>query len=77
MPKYIETNQVIRAIPSFKDGKFSMIDRPVDGHFTLTPPLPDPDSLAERLADELEWIDLVPYGNTLLRLTVFPDGMKK
>jgi hypothetical protein len=73
----VETNQVIRAIPSFKDGKFSMIDRPVDGHFTLTPPLPDPDSLAERLADELEWIDLVPYGNTLLRLTVFPDGMKK
>ncbi len=39
-------------------------------------PLPDPESLPERLADAVEWIDLVPYGNTLLRLTVFPDGMK-
>ena len=72
----VKTDQVIRALPSFTDGKFSMIERPVDGNFTLTPPLPDPESLPERLSDELEWIDLVPYGNTLLRLTVFPDGMK-
>jgi hypothetical protein len=73
----LETNQVIRAIPSFENGKFSMLERPVEGHFTLTPPLPDSESLPERLSDELEWIDLVPYGNTLLRLTVFPDGLKK
>ena len=72
-----KTDQVIRALPSFENGKFSMIESPVAGHFTLTPPLPDPASLPERLSDELEWIDLVPYGNTLLRLTVFPDGMKK
>ena len=73
----VETNQVIRSIPSFKDGRFCMIDRPVEGHFTLTPPLPDSECLPERLSDELEWIDLVPYGNTLLRLTVFPDGMNR
>jgi hypothetical protein len=72
----LETDQVIRSIPSFEGGKLRMIDRPVQGHFTLTPPLPDPESLPERLSDELEWIDLIPYGNTLLRLTVFPDGMK-
>lgn len=72
----LETGQVIRALPSFEDGKFSMVERPVEGHFTLTPPLPDPESLPESLSDEIEWIDLVPYGNTLLRLTVFPDGAK-
>jgi hypothetical protein len=73
----VETNQVIRALPSFEDGKFSMLERTVDGHFTLTPPLPDPECLSERLSNEIEWIDLVPYGNTLLRLTVFPDGITK
>lgn len=73
----VETNQVKRLLPAFKDGKFSMLETAVEGHFSLTPPLPNPASLAERLEDEVEWIDLVPYGNTLLRLTVFPDGMKK
>jgi len=73
----VETDQVIRALPSFENGKFSMLEGPLDGHFTLTPPLPDPGSLPGCLADEIEWIDLVPYANTLLRLTVFPDGMKK
>jgi len=72
----LETDQVIRSIPSFEGGRFRMIDRPIQGHFTLTPPLPEPQSLPERLSDELEWIDLIPYGNTLLRLTIFPDGMK-
>ena len=73
----LEPNQVIRFLPSFENGTFRMIESVVEGHFTLTPPLPDAESLPERLSDELEWIDLVPYGNTLLRLTVFPDGMKK
>jgi hypothetical protein len=72
----VEANQVVRALPSFTEGKFSRIEQTVEGHFTLTPPLPDPGSLPERLSADLEWIDLVPYGNTLLRLTVFPDGMK-
>jgi hypothetical protein len=72
----VETDQVIRGLPSFAGGKFRMVEQPVEGHFTLTPPLPDPESLPERLSDELEWIDLAPYGNTLLRLTVFPDAMK-
>jgi uncharacterized protein len=73
----VETGQVVRSLPSFENGKFSMIQTPVEGNFTLTPPLPDPESLPGRLADEIEWITLAPYGNTLLRLTVFPDGMKR
>jgi hypothetical protein len=73
----VETSQVTRALPSFENGKFSMLEQPVDGHFTLTPALPDPETLSKGLSNELEWINLQPYGNTLLRLTVFPDGMKK
>jgi uncharacterized protein len=71
----VETDQVTRLLPSFEHGKFSMLEHQVQGHFTLTPPLPDPASLSESLSEEVEWINLVPYGNTLLRLTVFPDGM--
>ena len=72
----LEPKEVLRFVPSFENGRFRMSERGAEGHFTLTPPLPDAESLPERLPDELEWIDLVPYGNTLLRLTVFPDGMK-
>lgn len=53
-----------------------MVESVVAGDFTLTPPLPDPDTLSVRLSDDIEWITLVPYGNTLLRLTVFPDGSR-
>jgi uncharacterized protein len=73
----LEANKVIRALPSFENGRFRMTESLVDGQFTFTPPLPNPENLPDLLADEVEWIDLVPYGNTLLRLTVFPDGMKK
>ena len=44
------------------------------GDFRLTPPLPDPKTLAHRLGKKVEHIELVPYGCTLLRIGVFPDG---
>ncbi|MBN2046374.1 MAG: glycoside hydrolase family 127 protein [Anaerolineaceae bacterium] len=44
----------------------------VRGHFRLTPQLPDPAGLAERLEEEVEMLRLVPYGCTRLRVTIFP-----
>ena len=41
----------------------------IEGRFT--PPLPEPDSI-KVLDDSQKYIELVPYGSTELRLTVFP-----
>ncbi len=68
------TDAVTRSLPSFDDGRFRMVETVVAGDYTLTPPLPDPRTLATRLGDDIEWVTLVPYGNTLLRLTVFPTA---
>ena len=54
------------------EGKFHRGLRTVEGEFPFTPPLPDPKSLAGRLEKEVEEIALIPYGATMLRLTVFP-----
>jgi hypothetical protein len=49
-----------------------MLESEVDGQFTLTPPLPDPATHQQRLSPDSERIELIPYANTLLRMTVFP-----
>lgn len=42
------------------------------GPFEFTPPLPDPAALDRRLSRRIEWVTLIPYGCSHLRLTVFP-----
>lgn len=69
-------DELSRSLPSFVDGRFRMVDSLVHGPYKLTPPLPDESTRANRLSDDIETITLIPYGNTLLRLTVFPDGNK-
>ena len=47
--------------------------RTIEGDFQFTPPLPDPQKLPDKLENEVEEIELIPYGASLLRLTVFPQ----
>ena len=56
------------------DGKWRHGLRTVKGSFTFTPQLPGVKSLKDRLGEEVEWIELAPYGATQLRLTVFPQA---
>jgi hypothetical protein len=60
-----------------EDGNFCRGKRTISGDFQFTPPLPDPEGLERRLSDEVEEIALIPYGATLLRMTIFPQAGKE
>jgi hypothetical protein len=54
-----------------ENGKLCRGIRTIQGDFRFTPSLPNPRCLAAKLGKEEE-IELIPYGATLLRVTVFP-----
>jgi len=77
----IKTNKVSRLDdwPTEKNGivqKWNENIKDVSGEYTLTPPLPEKSSLQSRLSTDKEWITLIPYGATKLRLTIFPQAKK-
>jgi hypothetical protein len=75
--KLAQNNSAIQVANYVEDGQWFSGAREIQGDFTFTPPLPDPETLPARLSDTVEWIELVPYGNTLLRMTVFPQAVGK
>ena len=70
----VHTEQVTQTANWIEGADWKSGEREIRGEFSFTPPLPDPASLPGRLEEEVEWIELVPYGATLLRLTVFPQA---
>ncbi len=68
------TNRVTQFSYFTVDGELTSGEREIKGDFTLTPNLPEVRGLGGRLASEVEWIALVPYGATTLRMTIFPQA---
>jgi hypothetical protein len=49
----------------------------VQGDFELTPQLPEDKKIRESISKDIEMVELVPYGCTQLRISIFPQAPDK
>lgn len=66
----VETTSFLAQFGATNEPVTVTTDKPI----RLTPQVPEPKTLARRLAKQTEMITLVPYGCTQLRLTIFPQA---
>jgi hypothetical protein len=66
----VKTNSVTRWGPK------QYVDEEVTGDFIFTPSLPDPKAIPAMQSKTTQTIELVPYGCTKLRITIFPVAGK-